>query len=516
MSRLSLLLLLNVFVVHFSISQSASINDDGASPDASAILDIASTSQGVLIPRMTSTQVSEITSPATGLIVFNTEDETYYQYNGADWVPWSAVSSGTSTSHVPSNPSLGQQHFAEIFEKLYIYTGSGWSLVASGSVVSSPYEGSTITITIGAGTGSSLHISSWTDIGVDGYAIAINTSDSFSQITDGVKPLASETYEGYGEQIVYLDTVIASFDIELLAANQTYYIKAFPYTGDYDFGESQITISELVGSCDTSSTTESQVCFDYSETSRTIYSNQIPDHETGSFPNADILATQVTRELDPEPALTGSVIYVYDETGQPTPSNPNFYQFGMAINGVEFHPMGLKPWTNPDTDEENWEWQEAVVDEGNTFLDDYGAHVTSKGVYHYHGDIAGLAAEEDGLTHSKIYGFAADGFPIYYKYGYTDEGDSTSTIKELVSSYQLRSGSRPGDGTDEPDGTYDGTYIQDYEYINGLGDLDECNGRFGPTPEYPDGTYYYMITSDFPKVPNCFMGSPEDDWIIGN
>ena len=62
--------------------------------------------------------------------------------------------------------------------------------------------------------------------------------------------------------------------------------------------------------------------------------------------------------------------------------------------------------------------------------------------------------------------------------------DAGSAIKELKSSYQLRSGSRGGNGTDAPDGNYDGTYIQDYEYVAGQGDLDECNGRTGVTPEY--------------------------------
>jgi len=209
---------------------------------------------------------------------------------------------------------------------------------------------------------------------------------------------------------------------------------------------------------------------------------------------------------------------VYDETGGPTPSNDKFYQFGVAVNGIEFHPMGLKPWTHPDTQEENWRWQAKVTEENETGLDAYGAHVTSAGNYHYHGDIVALADEEDGTRHSLIYGFAADGFPIYYKYGYTDENDASSTIKELKSSYQLKSGSRTDTGVageDYPDGTHDGTYIQDFEFVDGLGDLDECNGRTGITPEYPNGTYYYVITADFPVTPNCFVGTPDDAWKIG-
>ncbi|HAA22157.1 MAG TPA: hypothetical protein DCP28_26595, partial [Cytophagales bacterium] len=52
--------------------------------------------------------------------------------------------------------------------------------------------------------------------------------------------------------------------------------------------------------------------------------------------------------------------------------------------------------------------------------------------------------------HSVLYGWAADGFPIYYKYVYSEAEDMTSAIAEMQSSYRLRSGARPGDGTDAP------------------------------------------------------------------
>ena len=51
-----------------------------------------------------------------------------------------------------------------------------------------------------------------------------------------------------------------------------------------------------------------------------------------------------------------------------------------------------------------------------------------------------------------------------------------------------------------------GAFTQDYEYIEGLGDLDECNGRFGATPEFPDGIYYYVVTDDFPFFTRCLKG----------
>ena len=47
---------------------------------------------------------------------------------------------------------------------------------------------------------------------------------------------------------------------------------------------------------------------------------------------------------------------------------------------------------------------------------------------------------------------------------------------------------------------------QDYEYVEGLGDLDQCNGRFGVTPEFPEGIYYYVVTDDFPFFTRCLKG----------
>ena len=46
-----------------------------------------------------------------------------------------------------------------------------------------------------------------------------------------------------------------------------------------------------------------------------------------------------------------------------------------------------------------------------------------------------------------------------------------------------------------------GSFVQDYEYVNGLGDLDQYNGRYCVTPEYPDGTFAYFLTLDEENEP---------------
>ena len=70
----------------FSIAVKAQVGIGTASPNSSAQLDISSSDKGILIPRMTAAEVGAITSPATGLLVFQTDDTPgFYFYNGTIW-----------------------------------------------------------------------------------------------------------------------------------------------------------------------------------------------------------------------------------------------------------------------------------------------------------------------------------------------------------------------------------------------------------------------------------------------
>jgi len=110
-----------------------------------------------------------------------------------------------------------------------------------------------------------------------------------------------------------------------------------------------------------------------------------------------------------------------------------------------------------------------------------------------------------------LLGHAADGFPIYGPEGPAVVEDGDGPIKRLRPSYRVRSDRRGGG----PGGRCDSTFVADYEYVPGLGDLDECNGRTGPTPEFPDGTYYYVLTDEFPFVPRLFRGTPDPSFRHG-
>ncbi len=112
----------------------------------------------------------------------------------------------------------------------------------------------------------------------------------------------------------------------------------------------------------------------------------------------------------------------------------------------------------------------------------------------------------DSNIHAPLIGFAYDGFPIYGAYGYKNL-DGTGGIVRMKSSYQYRNIStrtQYANGTNVTAGppvstTYPlGYFREDYEYVVNTNTdyLDEHNGRFCITPEYPNGTYCYFATVD--------------------
>jgi ribonuclease BN (tRNA processing enzyme) len=249
---------------------------------------------------------------------------------------------------------------------------------------------------------------------------------------------------------------------------------------------------------------------------RIIKSNAIPNHTVGQFPtkgNPNTISEQdkvYTVDLTPE--LANKITYVYDlgiDQGKPN------YVFGVAINGVKFEPSANEYFRNKDTNQPNYEWTlEPLSPEVNLGEDYNNAHVQPNGEYHYHGTPTGLVANFDTNTMTLV-GWAADGFPMYYKMGYANPMDANSGVIQLKSSYGLKQGERPGDGVAAPNGTYSGKYVRDYEFQQDSGDLDACNGRIGVTPEFPKGTYYYVVSDAFPSASRCFMGTPSADFKIG-
>ena len=93
--------------------------------------------------------------------------------------------------------------------------------------------------------------------------------------------------------------------------------------------------------------------------------------------------------------------------------------------------------------------------------------------------------------HSDIIGWAYDGNPIYGSFGYTDSNNINSSIKQLQPGYSLVDLENRPSTTDFPYGYF----VEDYKYT-GNGDLDQYNGRFGKTKDFPDGVYAYFATTE--------------------
>ena len=232
---------------------------------------------------------------------------------------------------------------------------------------------------------------------------------------------------------------------------------------------------------------------------RVIRANGIPDHATGKFPgrgNPNTIAAQ---------RYQFSVPVNPQRSAKTTPLGMS--PFGVAVNGVAFDP-GANEWWNEDRST-GWQY-EALGGGRNLGIDTEHAHVQPNGAYHYHGmPTALLTRLTGGKSQMVLVGWAADGFPIYGPWIPTDANDVNSALKRATPSYRVKAGNRP----DGPGGAHDGKFGKDWEYVAGTGDLDECNGRVGKTPEFPEGTYYYVLTDDYPFVSRMWRGTPDASFI---
>ena len=159
-------------------------------------------------------------------------------------------------------------------------------------------------------------------------------------------------------------------------------------------------------------------------------------------------------------------------------------------------------------------WRYDAMSPYNGFgTDEHNAHTQPDGTYHYHANPMALFEQDCGILTlaSPVIGFAADGFPIY---GSCFEENGIAN--KALSSYKLKSGARvtvngyqtpqAGIGLINSD-NYDGQFRGDYEYVAGLGDLDECNGKT------VDGQYGYYVTNTYPWVMACFKGTPNTSLV---
>ena len=243
----------------------------------------------------------------------------------------------------------------------------------------------------------------------------------------------------------------------------------------------------------------------------------IPNHDMQDTENS--FATEVSEQSDTyqvtaTPEFADSVTYMNVGTEQ------GIYLNGVKIDIFAAACLGTDTGDNSgssiervgcgaNTRAEEDEWRFDPMFEENGFgTDSHNAHTQPTGAYHYHGSPNALF-DGTGDTESGTVGFAADGFPIYGTY-ISENGQ----VREVESSYQIKSGNRPaidlgGSSADYSGQAYNGAFRQDYEYVEGSGDLDECNGMFR------DGSYGYYVSNGFPYIVGCFKGTPDDSFLPG-
>lgn len=260
-----------------------------------------------------------------------------------------------------------------------------------------------------------------------------------------------------------------------------------------------------------------------------VKTNAVPAYPTGPYligPPATVEAQNAIFQIPLNPT---------ENTGTKTETAPE--HVGILINGValwDFRdgfswntdsnrldgPAGPGGGGGGQPSVSYWN-RDAVLNEAGAF-DCSKAH-PGNGVYHHHqnptafkldltvlSDVCNLY-DADGLytidstEHSPLIGFAYDGFPIYGSYGYKNS-DGSGGLVRVKSGYQLRNITERthwADGTDVGDGPVVSTeypvgyFREDQEWISHPGEedyLDEHNGRFCVTPEYPNGIYCYFAT----------------------
>ena len=270
---------------------------------------------------------------------------------------------------------------------------------------------------------------------------------------------------------------------------------------------------------------------EYSDDYVYVHTNGIPAYPTGPFLDGN------PSQAQSQDAIFRIPLNPQENTGNAIETNPG--NIGIFINGVALFDwrdgVAWNPQTNalcggpgnppcPGGPMAQMDWNRDAIPAERLGFDCSKAH-PAMGNYHHHqnpsafkldldvvSDICNLY-DADGLyaiddtQHSPLIGFAYDGFPIYGAYGYKN-ADGSGGIVRIKSSYQLRNISERtqyADGTNVDQGpdvnsTYFlGYFREDYDYIEHPGAedyLDEHNGRFCVTPEYPEGTYAYFATVD--------------------
>jgi hypothetical protein len=243
----------------------------------------------------------------------------------------------------------------------------------------------------------------------------------------------------------------------------------------------------------------------YTGTNVYVLVTGIPAYYIGAFPGNPNIPTNINATFDiprnPQPA-SGT----HTATG--------LGAIGVLVNGVPFFNMSdahsyqnLNVWHN-----------NAGVVEAPSF-DAAKGHPQQQGEYHNHMDAVSLISELGGSSSNPVViGYAIDGYPVFNDYASTSPG---GPVEHMTSSYQLKSYASNVRGSGGPNVSAQyplGYFEEDYQYVQGSGLLDQYDGAFVYTPQFPSGTYGYFATVDnagnaaYPYlVGPSYYGTPSSD-----
>jgi len=250
--------------------------------------------------------------------------------------------------------------------------------------------------------------------------------------------------------------------------------------------------------------------FETNETHIEIVTNGLPNHDFHSGPGCCASEQDRTWLIPLEPANNTACNPSASSDG--CTMAPERGAIAFAVNGVAIY----GPEDGPGGDAVAGQEGAYEEDRQHVWLGLCHGHSGPGGEFHYHADGNCMHWHPEGeqtwlnysmessrtvTEHSPIVGFALDGYPIYGFVGWGDDGE----IVEMTSSYRLKDGETGYNG------------IDDYEYVSGMGNLDACNGQWGPTPDYPEGIYHYHSTwyngeggIGFPYFILCYQGVVEE------
>ena len=153
-------------------SQGVGVNETGANPDPSAVLDAASTTKGFLLPRMTTAQRNDISNPATGLMIYNTSLSCLQVNDGTPATPiWNCISNSAgipdgsiatlNCTGSTNNGTLTSGQAASSVNSVIAYTGGNGGAHSGQVVTSTGVTGVTATLapgTFASGAGTLTYI----------------------------------------------------------------------------------------------------------------------------------------------------------------------------------------------------------------------------------------------------------------------------------------------------------------------------------------------------------------------